>query len=155
MHIDTKARRAMAALIRHLVSGTITNDEFEDRLPRPLRSSEDGAVVALYEHAWCLYNDTFEHRLTGKWRVSDEGRRIVARWILFLHTDLPYEWPAWRFTGWSSIFRGLLSLLTLGRATRQARAQFEASGDFDVWPFFRRNDYERAVSSPMLLRGAA
>jgi hypothetical protein len=154
MHIDTNARREIAELLRHLVSGVITNDEFEDRLPRPLRASKDGVVLAVNEHAWCLYNDTFKHRLTGALKVSDEGRREIARWVLFLHTDLPYEWPFYRLTGPSTILRGLVGLFTLGHSTRQARAQFEAAGDFDVWPFFRRGDYERASSSQVLLRGA-
>jgi len=153
MQTDLKARRELAALIRHLVSGVITNDEFEDRLPRPLRDSEDAAVVALYEHAWCLYNDTFEHHLIGQWKVSKENRRVIARWILFLHSDLHYEWPAVRITGSVGLWNALRHLFTLGYSTRQAQARFEAAGDYDVWPFFRRADFENAASSPTLLRG--
>jgi hypothetical protein len=82
IQIDTKARRKLAEALRHLVSGVITNDEFEDRLAR----SQDEAVVAVYEQAWTLYDDLHEHRLTDKWRISDDAKQVIARWILFLYS---------------------------------------------------------------------
>ncbi len=75
MQVDTPARRKLAELLRHLVSGVITNDEFEDRLSL----CRDAAVVAVYEQAWLLYDDLHEHRLTGKWRVPEEARPVIAR----------------------------------------------------------------------------
>jgi hypothetical protein len=151
MQIDTTARRKLAELLRHLVSGVISNDEFEDRLAW----SRDEAVVAIYEQAWLLYDDLHEHRLTGKWRVPDEARFVIARWILFLHSELPYEWPGWRLTGPRTGGRCLRGLLTFGRSVRKERVKFEASGDYDVWPFFQREDFDHAQTEPVLLGGAA
>ena len=151
MQIDTTARKKLAELLRHLVSGVITNDEFEDGLP----SSQDEAVVAIYEQAWLLYDDLHEHRLTGKWRVPDDSRTIIARWILFLHSELPYEWPVWRLTGPRIWGRALRGLLTFGQSVRTERVKFESSGDYTVWPFFRHEDFDHAKAEPVLLRGAA
>lgn len=151
MQIDTTARKKLAESLRHLVSGMITNYEFEDGEA----SSRDEAVVAISEQAWLLYRDFPEHRLKGNWRVPDEARPIIAHWILFLHSDLPYEWPVWRLTGPHIWGRSLRGWFTLGQSVREERAKFEASGDYDVWPFFRREDFEHAQTEPVLLRGAA
>jgi hypothetical protein len=150
MQIDTTARKKLAESLRHLVSGVITNYEFEDGLP----SSHDEAVVAIYEQAWLLYSDFPEHHLNEERRVPDEARPIIARWILFLHSELPYEWPVWRLTP-GTLIRDSLGWLTSGRSVREDRAKFEASGDYDVWPFFRREDFDHAQTEPVLLRGAA
>jgi hypothetical protein len=80
MIVDKKARRQLAELLRHFVAGLMTNDEFAVR-------------QVLTEGAWFLYDDLHEHRLTGKYRVNARDRSHVARWILFLESDLPYEWP--------------------------------------------------------------
>jgi hypothetical protein len=42
--IDTHARTRFAGLIRQLVAGLVTNDQFEDRLPQ----SDDPAVHEVY-----------------------------------------------------------------------------------------------------------
>jgi hypothetical protein len=151
MQIDTTARKKLAESLRHLVSGLISNYKFEDGLP----SSRDEAVVAISEQSWLLYRDFPEHHLKGEWRVPDEARPIVARWILFLHSGLPYEWPVWRLTGPGTLIRDLRGWLTSGRSVREERAKFEASGDYEVWPFFRREDFDHAQSEPVLLRGVA
>src|SRR5262249_23646603 len=89
--LDRESRRSLAELLRHLVAGQITNDEFENRRPR---GSRDLAVRQVFEEgAWFLYSDTHEHRLKGRHRLAGRDRQNVARWILFLKTDLPYEWP--------------------------------------------------------------
>jgi hypothetical protein len=151
MPIDTTARRRLAEMLRHLVSGVVTNYQFDDAEPK----SDDEGVVAVFEQAWCLYDDLHEHRMTGEWVVPAESRRTIARWILFLHSELPYEWPEWRLMGPRTWSRSLRGLLTFGLSTRQERARFEAAGNYDVWPFFRRQDFDDAQRQPLLLRGAA
>jgi hypothetical protein len=81
---------------------------------------------------------------------GDKRRALVPRfpyglyfalWILFLHSDLEYEWPA----PFPSVT--LMSRL-LGWLSRQP---IRNHGDIDMWPFIRRSDYEEASSSPRLL----
>jgi hypothetical protein len=134
--IDRESRTQLAELIRHLAAGRITNDEFEDRLSL---QSADPAVWGVFScGAWCLYSDLWQYRLTGKSRLPKEARREVARWILFLKTDLEYEWPR------LGRFRNLLllvgNLFTIGLLSVAYRKYFRRFGDWDVWPFLRRSD---------------
>ena len=56
--IDRQARDLAAELIRHLVSGQITTDQFEDRLPK----SPDRAIQEIYSSGpYLLYSDDDEH----------------------------------------------------------------------------------------------
>jgi hypothetical protein len=147
--VDRSSRRTAGELLRLLVAGQITNDEFEDRMPR---KSPDLAICEIFFAGWCLYSDQREYRLVGKHRVSSETRHHIALAILFLQTDLEYEWPC---RSMSQTFVLLLgSLLTLlGYAGRVAHKRFARSGDFDMWPFIRRSDYESARNEPRFLNG--
>lgn len=146
--IDYDARRRVSELLRHLVSGQITNDAFEDALPE---GSADRAVQEVSEEAWYLYSDLWEHRLVGKQRLASDARTHVARTILFLQSDLEYEWPEWPFS--SRFLSSFLRFLTLGVLGRGARVRYEQAGDIKVWPFLRRADYEAALKTPPYLSG--
>jgi len=148
--IDRKARDILAENYRHLITGQITNDEFEDRL----KFSKDIAIDEIYYRgAWPLYDDLHEHKLTGEWAITEEGKPIAARFILFLKTDLEYEWA--RRTGAKAFLWVLLGVVTLGIVTiiRKITAATGEKGDKDVWPFYRRADYDAALEEPPYLRG--
>ena len=140
--IDREARDILAESFRHLVAGQISNDQFEDRLRR---SRDPGVNEVYFCGAWPLYDDLHEHKLTGKWAIKPEHKPIAARYLLFLKTNLEYEWP--RRTGTRQLLAGLLSLLTLGlfgRVFNRIRDK-RSGGDQHVWPFFRQGDYEMAL----------
>jgi hypothetical protein len=144
--IDFKARRKAAEIYRHFAAGLLTNDQMEDSLPV---SFERGLHDIFFAGIWPLYDDLHEHKLTGSYRLTSDGRDHVARVILFLHSSLPYRWPA--STGWRGILDGLVALLTLG-LYRPARHRLRASGgDESVWPFFTRSEYESALQHPPFL----
>jgi hypothetical protein len=146
--IDRKSRNALAESIRALVSGQISNDEFEDR--RLPVSAEDPAIWEIYSKgAWCLYSDLSEYRLIGKHRLTAQAKSEVARWILFLKTDLPYEWP--RLSTGKFLGLLLLNILTLGTTNAVYAKRLRAHGDSAVWPFILRTDYEAALNSPAYL----
>lgn len=147
--VDRDARNQMVLLLRRLVAGRITNDEFEDQQPRSLT---DPAVAAIYHRgASGLYSDLHEHRLTGRHRLPRETRREVARFILFLKSDLEYEWV------FPSLGRDLLwwaaGLLTLGLAHRLYWRRLGRQGELRAWPFLHQGDLERAAQSPCYLAG--
>ena len=99
--IDQRARNRMAELVRHLVAGLITNDEFEDRLP----ASSDPAIHELfYLGVWTLYSDLSDYRLTGADAIGGEERHEVARYILFLKAGLEYRWPLYPGMTWRQAF---------------------------------------------------
>jgi hypothetical protein len=148
--VDREARRNVAELLRHFVAGLITNDEFVNRCPR--RCQDLAVRQILTEGAWFLYDDLHEHRLTGKWKLSAQQRSHVARWILFLEGDLPYEWPVVPVV----IRLALLpaNLVTFGLVGRLVQRYASRVGPVDVWPFRRRSDYESVLQQPPYLTGA-
>src|SRR5688572_24364031 len=91
---DKWNREKLAEAPRHLATGQISNDEYEERTE--LRSS-DIAVREIWRAAWGLYSDVRTHRLTGKDALTADTKEAVARCILFLHSDLPWEWPTRSF----------------------------------------------------------
>jgi len=145
--IDRKARDILAEQLRHFVSGLITNDEFNDRLPV---KTKDAGFWAVEEKAWGLYSDLKEHKLTGSHSVSRSNRRIISCFILFLYSDLEYEWSKHPCTGFLRMFAHLISR---GRIPEYYDSKWKAQGDYDVYPFFRRSDFEEENRNPKLLSG--
>jgi len=141
--IDNDARVTLAENIRHLVAGVISNDEFKKRIPL---NSPDPAIQAIFfGGAWQLYSDFQTMFLRDTHRASKSVRINSARWILFLKSGLPYEWPHHHY------LLGLLWLplyiLTLGRIGIVRRSLFARHGDLAVWPFIRRSDFEKMLAS--------
>ena len=141
--IDRQARDQLIENIQHLVAGLISNDEAEDRMPW---NSKDPAIQAVFVGGpWQLYSDSHQHKLDGKNKVSEAQQFESARWILFLETDLPYEWPLQNRL--SSLLWLPLHLLTLGLTSRYRQNRFSRNGDVSVWPFLRYSDYSSALKA--------
>jgi hypothetical protein len=149
--VDREARAETVLLLRRLVAGRITNYELEAALPASRVDPAIGEVF--YRGIWGLYSDLHEHRLTGRCRLPRSARREVARLILFLKSDLEYEWP--RHKGWEELLWLAAGLLTLGLAGRFYLRRFGRWGDVGVWPFLRQEDFERALRHPCYFVGAA
>ena len=173
--VDLQRRKNLARHLRHLSTGQISNDEFEERvmedvtygwLPeqyyRAEESKKDDAVIRpILEFSWCLYNDTYNHKLKGRHRLSDRQLKEIARFILFLRSELEYQWdyvdltnPVIRFS-----FKDLLkSIMSLGQHYRDLKLKREEefelmkkSGDFEYWPFKTKEDYERQLEKQPFL----
>ena len=148
--IDRPARSRLAEAIRHLVSGQVTNDEFEIRA---CISSGDLAIQEIFgQGAWQLYSDTSGYRLVGPNRLPRAARREVARWILFLASEHEYEWPCPNLPSRLILLVG--NMVTIGGAGWLYSKSLSRQGDFEVWPFFRRNDYEASLRAPAFRNGA-
>ncbi len=136
--IDRDARKRLAEGTRQLAAGIITNVEFEESA---LSSSADPAVYTVFLGGpWSLYHDLMRYRLRGTHRLSPAVRREAARWVLFLKSDLPYEWPFERRGVVGSPIWVFLNIFTFGFFARGAQRRFARSGDIAVWPFVRRSD---------------
>ena len=125
----------------------MTNDEFMEREEFEI---DDPAILAVSSQAWYLYDDSRTHRLTGRWRITDEERDTVSRWILFLHSEIPYAWPP-PFFGITLLKYLFRYLVTFGAAARERQKVLDEAGDPEVWPFVSRADYEHALQHPKLL----
>ena len=145
--IDRPARKQAAETIRHFVTGQITNQEFIRRYPE---SKGDPAIWALDDTVWCLYDDIRTHKMTGEWALPGEFKTEVARWLMFLYSNQEYQWPKIGQPG----FRDAPSwFYRLFKFARQRFDRFRAAGDYSVWPFLQRKDFEDARRKPVLLNG--
>ena len=147
---DRKSRDEMAEAVRALVSGRISNDEFESRAP--VRSSDPVLWEVFWGGTWTLLSDLRRHKLRGEHLLDELDRRIVSRWVLFLRTDKPYEWPT--LTRRQRIAHSLAGILTFGLSSKLYRRHFAKHGDFEVWPFISRRDFDEAIASPATLKGS-
>jgi len=175
--VDINRRKKLALHLRHLSTGQISNDEFEERITEDVTygwlpeqyyranesETDDPVIRPILEFSWCLYNDTYNHKLTGKHKLSDEQTKEIARFILFLHSDLEYDWTYVDFTNPVIRFSFtdiLKSIITLGQHYRdlnlKREEEFELmkkTGDFELWPFKTRTQYEEQLKRQPFLNG--
>ncbi|PHR59962.1 MAG: hypothetical protein COA43_08320 [Robiginitomaculum sp.] len=155
--IDRSARNKMALSVRRLALGRITNWEYEEQISD---STVDTVIGVIDDEMWSLYNGHNEHGLVGKHEVSHADKKVIARIILFLKSDLKYEYPIvndsiWRFFVTMVVFLGLLlalwagnsnsvllslavlgSCFVLNRETlKKYETLFTLAGDQKQWPF--------------------
>jgi len=180
--VDQEARRQYAELVRQFTSGRMTNDEYEAGYDAITADKNDPAVSEAYYQLWLLYDDIKTHRMTGIHRLDRDGRRAVARMVLFLQSDKEYHWPenAWLGAGRMLLLFGVaaVAVLLLGwfparflfilSAAASAvavlftyysirivleRRQWETCGDTGAWPLLHQADLDEAVKHPHLLNG--
>jgi hypothetical protein len=87
--VDKPTRLKAAHLIEDFTQGKLTNDEFVDRCPK----SADKSLRAISSMTWFAYSDLREHRLEGKHALTDKGKEMFQRCIVFLNTELEYSGP--------------------------------------------------------------
>ena len=139
--VDRNKRDKAAAALRDLIDGKITNDDF---MAKFATCKDDPALRAVLYFAWGQFSDLRVHTLTGNDSPTPERRAFLERCCLFLMTDLEFEWPVPK----PSLGKGLLEMIGLGRWFRPSEEEYKSKGEFDVWPFFRRGDYEAHALSP-------
>lgn len=155
MVVDRRARASAAQLLRDFISGKVTNFEFEERCPE----THDRAIQAVWDTAWLFYDDFKTHRLTGRHALDVTIRRMIVRWVVFLHSDLEYKWPHLHQPGADPNTRveqsALRRLISPFRLKRTEANKFLNAGHYPVWPFVSVKDYKAAISRPRLLSRAA
>lgn len=149
--LDRKARDRAAELLRLLASGRITNFELENRWP----ISKDPAIHGLDSTIWCFYDDFKEHTLQGPFALAPEMKRVIARWIIFLHTNESYRWPNIAYPGVRPLHRSwIMRRLGLLNVITRKEQRFIKAGAFEVWPFISTQSFEHARRRPRLLSGS-
>jgi hypothetical protein len=124
--VDRASRDELARAVRRLVAGLVTNDAFAEGQSDHLRRSPDLGVQAIRLAAAQLCEDRREESLEGPRALGKAGRRPVAEWVLFLKSDLEYEWPD--LTVWRAFVLALPDLLKAG-TERQVRSWHDGHGD--------------------------
>lgn len=138
--VDRTKRNEGLRVLRDLLEGRITNDEFVSQFPR---GRHDPGLGAILQAAWMQFSDLRVHKLTGRDSPAPGPRAILERCCVFLGTDLEFEWPA----SHSRIRKGILQLIGIGRPLDAADEKYKSSGDFEVWPFLKRSDYEATTKN--------
>jgi len=175
--VDKERRQKLALHLRHLSVGLISNDDFEEAvmddvtfgwLPEQYyRSKEvkidDPIIQPMLELCWGLYDDTRNHKLTKSDALSADALKIIARCILFMHSGLEYEWPYFDTNNpllKFSLKDLIYTILTLGHHYRNKREEhlmsyyeWQKSGDYNIWPFLRKADYEDNLRRQPFLAG--
>ncbi len=155
--VDLPARRNAAEIFRRFIGGQITNDHFLDRLP----DTNDPAIGVVWDATWSFYCDFREHKLTARDRLHPDTRRACIRWLLFLDSDLPYQWPpihqphANPIEGAGS---GMSAMIRrwVGKDEQPSQTdKFANAGHYPVWPFISQKDYRAALRHPKRLNGKA
>jgi len=133
--VNRQARDTAAEVLREFRDGSISNREYERRYPR---AKDDPALWGIYSQVWFCYSDSSEHGLTGKHALTGEGRALINRCLLFLASNLEFEWPATKLRIWFPFLR----LIGFGRIVNRKIEKQMSIGDVDVWPFLKKSDYE-------------
>jgi len=152
--IDRTARDRLSRNLKRLISGKISNDQFENSTPD---AGGDPGIIALADMAWLLYSEMKEHRLVGRYSIEPSTRREVLRWIMFLDSDIEYRWRRISLPGLSPARRVRplpTRLFSFNTVSRERAAEFLAAGDHDAWPFISRSEYKLALKHPRWLAGA-
>src|SRR3954467_11921187 len=87
--VHREDRDVACKLIEQLANGEITNDDFEEAFPR---GSKDRALFPVYAHVWFHYS-RHTHKLVSKHGLNAEAKQLLKRCVVFLRSDLAYEWP--------------------------------------------------------------
>lgn len=172
--IDTDRRKKLAFHLRQLAVGLTTNDDFENGVAEEITdgwlpeqyyrskaaTNDDPIIIPMLELCWGLYDDTRRHKLIGSSKLSSEALKVIARCILFLHSDKEYEWPYFDVKPRFTLVDFLLAILTFGHNLKsiiseqeQFYLEWQRLGDFDIWPFFRHADYDSQLKSQPFLNG--
>lgn len=150
-------RRRLAELVRHLASGRVEPSAYAEAAPTILgwrngqRPAPDKALWQV--DAAILRSELMKRRRRRRGRTRDRGhaqlRHDVARWILFLHSDLQFECTeedAYFVVDGKRTYEGL-------RAREESRPISKRADLSAIWPFHREEDLDRVRSAPIFLGG--
>ncbi|WP_442485415.1 hypothetical protein [Aeoliella sp. SH292] len=93
--VDTELRLRLAQDMRLLVTGRLSNDDFDDSYYDYYRDSKDPAVRVIGEFCWALYSSDvlWPYYLKGWHEIGRETKRTATYAFLFLHTNREYGYP--------------------------------------------------------------
>jgi hypothetical protein len=141
--VNEEKRLRAKDLVERFMACEITNDEFNDSFPF---DDSDPALKEIYCNIWPFYCDTHTHKLDGKHRLSPEAKRLFTRCAAFLGSNFEYEWPPHK---WIDLTRPFVRLFGRGKKIDEQFERFKAHGDFEVWPFIRKEDYAKLSEKSM------
>ncbi len=129
--VDKPKRLEAAKLIEDFFACRMTNFQYSDRYPS---SPDDPALFAIHTALWFTYSDVREHRMDGKYSLTNEWKRLVDQSVLFLKTENEYHGPK-NFASLSAPFK---------RIWRWLRRETPPEAIGSAWPFDNAEQVEAA-----------
>lgn len=148
--IDTRARNKLAEELRHFMECFSTNYQFDDAIFEI--KTKDQGVKSIYSQVWLLYDDLQEHKLEGKWSLTEKQKPILKRCILFLKSNNEYKWQPWPIA--YRVLRPFIWLITLGYLSKKLESYFDKGLNKEVWPFSTEEEYLKALENPVYMNKA-
>ena len=137
-----RQKRAIAKrMVEGFASGTVTSREMDGDFPR---DKNDRVLAGIWERLWFLWDDLSNHTLTGEHSPTPEVRAMMDRCIAFLDSDLEYEWPPYRGSLRLLLLRAFRLRKRAAEVEKRETEELAKFGDLEVWPFTRKQDWERA-----------
>ena len=147
--MNIEQRNKLAESMRHYLSGRISNFEFMERTEE-LWVSKDKAVRKIMQSFWMGYDDLKEHKNEGKHKISSDGELYVKTMILFLKSDNEYNWEDLKYDN-IPFLRAIIYLVTFGKYPEVWDKEIMKKGDYDVWPFLTKSEFDNEISNPKYL----
>jgi hypothetical protein len=94
--VDHEGRRELQRRLAQLICGEISNDAFF--LTR--FGSTDVSLREIWKFGNALMHDFYPAYMRGANKLSPEREEIARRCLLFLSSELEYEWPALSESSW-------------------------------------------------------
>lgn len=89
--VNLTARKQAAEVLGQFYHCEINNDQFVDQWFEI--KSKDIVLKKVFWLVWGFYDDLHTHKLEGKHALSQTGKDLFERCILFLKSDVEYPWP--------------------------------------------------------------
>lgn len=144
--VDREERDLLVESLRQMLKGNLSVKEY-DKKEEYFMVSKDKAVLEIVAEMSWVCDDIALSFWSHKKRVKYHAE-FIEHCILFLSTNLEYEWPEMKQ---NNPFKRLISLLTFYIFPRfrepsqeSLNRKYRSSGDVDVWPFLRKEDFEQA-----------
>ena len=129
---DLAARKIYAQNLRAYFTGRITNREYEECIPVGKHPAID-----YIEHyfVWPEY-DYFKTHRSSFTDLTPSGKETLKRILLFLYTDLPFDWPP--CVGDRPVLFNCLTFGWAGRRYDRMKQAFDSHGSSETFPFRNR-----------------
>lgn len=145
--VDREARHGAAQALGGLLTGLLTNDEFEAAYP-DVTETADRAIAAIHSMTWNSFSDTQVHKLVGKYEPHAAMRSRLERCVRFLQSDEEYRWACSDFSRGGHV-SALVNAVSLGlirwflnREARLAGQEMRAAAESPAWPFAEKSAAE-------------
>jgi hypothetical protein len=132
--VDRNARNLFIELLHKVISSEISVKQFFQKMPR----SKDLAIHEICSPLVRILTDDGMGYLKGQIKLTD---KTIAHYILFLESNLEYEWPPKKKRPFYLLeyFMVKLGLIDL----KKDYQEYISHGDIKVWPFIRQSDFEK------------